>query len=98
MSTSAQRTRRRGAHLKLSRCILDSENLCWHHGAAVEEGQEEGGSLNQSRRRLTMLRSILFTLAAAVGLSAAAPALAQGTVKIAVLGPMAFVQGENHWA
>jgi branched-chain amino acid transport system substrate-binding protein len=45
-----------------------------------------------------MLRSILFTLAAAVGLSAAAPALAQGTVKIAVLGPMAFVQGENHWA
>jgi branched-chain amino acid transport system substrate-binding protein len=45
-----------------------------------------------------MLRSILFTLAAAVSLSGAAPALAQGTVKIAILGPMAFVQGENHWA
>ncbi len=45
-----------------------------------------------------MLRSILFALAGAVGLSAAAPALAQDTVKIAVLGPMAFVQGENHWA
>jgi branched-chain amino acid transport system substrate-binding protein len=32
-------------------------------------------------------------------LALAAPlALAQSTVKIAVLGPMAFVQGENHWA
>jgi len=36
---------------------------------------------------------------AAAGMLAAAPAaLAQGTIKIAVLGPMAFVQGENHWA
>jgi len=35
----------------------------------------------------------------AVALAAAAPsALAQGTIKIAILGPMAFVQGENHWA
>src|SRR6266581_2878886 len=25
-------------------------------------------------------------------------AAAQGTIKIAILGPMAFVQGENHWA
>jgi branched-chain amino acid transport system substrate-binding protein len=25
-------------------------------------------------------------------------AWAQGTIKIAILGPMAFVQGENHWA
>jgi branched-chain amino acid transport system substrate-binding protein len=42
-----------------------------------------------------MVRS--FLLAAA--LAAAAPlAQAQGTVKIAILGPMAFVQGENHWA
>ncbi len=32
-------------------------------------------------------------------LAFAAPiASAQGTVKIAILGPMAFVQGENHWA
>src|ERR1700704_5386633 len=23
---------------------------------------------------------------------------AQGTIKIAIVGPMAFVQGENHWA
>jgi branched-chain amino acid transport system substrate-binding protein len=29
---------------------------------------------------------------------AAPAALAQETIKIAVLGPMAFVQGENHWA
>jgi branched-chain amino acid transport system substrate-binding protein len=42
-----------------------------------------------------MVRSILFALV----LAAAAPlALAQGTIKIAILGPMAFVQGENHWA
>jgi branched-chain amino acid transport system substrate-binding protein len=42
-----------------------------------------------------MLRS--FLLAAA--LAAAAPlAQAQNTLKIAILGPMAFVQGENHWA
>src|SRR5258708_19307533 len=25
-------------------------------------------------------------------------AAAQGTIKIAILGPMSFVQGENHWA
>jgi branched-chain amino acid transport system substrate-binding protein len=32
-------------------------------------------------------------------LALAAPiASAQGTIKIAILGPMAFVQGENHWA
>jgi branched-chain amino acid transport system substrate-binding protein len=42
-----------------------------------------------------MLRSILLTTV----LAAAAPlAQAQGTIKIAILGPMAFVQGENHWA
>ncbi|MGQ0545585.1 MAG: ABC transporter substrate-binding protein [Betaproteobacteria bacterium] len=42
-----------------------------------------------------MLRSALLACA----LAAAAPlALAQGTIKIAILGPMAFVQGENHWA
>jgi branched-chain amino acid transport system substrate-binding protein len=41
-----------------------------------------------------MLRSLL--LAAAL---AAAPAVhAQGAIKIAILGPMSFVQGENHWA
>ncbi len=41
-----------------------------------------------------MLRSILMVAALAV----APLALGQGTVKIAILGPMAFVQGENHWA
>src|SRR5882724_5110341 len=35
----------------------------------------------------------------ACSLAFAAPlALAQGSIKIAILGPMAFVQGENHWA
>ena len=28
----------------------------------------------------------------------ASTAIAQGVIKIAILGPMAFVQGENHWA
>jgi len=38
-------------------------------------------------------------LIAAAGMLAAAPTtFAQGTIKIAVVGPMAFVQGENHWA
>ncbi len=41
-----------------------------------------------------MLRSILMVAALAV----APLAFGQGTVKIAILGPMAFVQGENHWA
>jgi branched-chain amino acid transport system substrate-binding protein len=41
-----------------------------------------------------MLRSLLVGLAAAL---AALGAQAQ-TIKIAILGPMAFVQGENHWA
>src|SRR3989440_5500004 len=41
-----------------------------------------------------MIRSAM--LFAALALSSAA--LAQGTLKIAILGPMAFVQGENHWA
>jgi branched-chain amino acid transport system substrate-binding protein len=36
---------------------------------------------------------------AAAGLFAAAPAaLAEDSIKIAVVGPMAFAQGENHWA
>lgn len=42
-----------------------------------------------------MLRSMAFAVAA---LLAAAPAVAQETIKIAVLGPMAFLQGEHHWA
>src|SRR5688500_19930631 len=42
-----------------------------------------------------MLRTALL----AGALAFAAPlALAQGTIKIAILGPMSFVQGENHWA
>ena len=41
-----------------------------------------------------MLRSFIVALAA---LAAAFGAQAQ-TIKIAILGPMAFVQGENHWA
>src|SRR5512139_3546661 len=33
-----------------------------------------------------------------IGAVAASTALGQDTIKIAVLGPMAFVQGEKHWA
>src|SRR5258708_14322800 len=40
-----------------------------------------------------MIRSAM--LFAALALSSAA--LAQGTIKIAILGPMSFVQGEHHW-
>jgi branched-chain amino acid transport system substrate-binding protein len=40
-----------------------------------------------------MLRAILFMAAFAAG----SIAQAQGTVKIAILGPMAFVQGQHHW-
>src|SRR5688572_7740071 len=42
-----------------------------------------------------MLRRAFLGLAV---LLAAPLAVAQNTVKIAILGPMAFVQGENHWA
>ena len=42
-----------------------------------------------------MLRA---TLTAVVFALASSLVNAQGTVKIAILGPMAFVQGENHWA
>ena len=41
-----------------------------------------------------MLRRLIFALAVAL---VAPAALAQGTIKIAVIGPMAYVQGENHW-
>src|SRR5512145_1304355 len=47
-----------------------------------------------SKRRRDMLRSFTTGLAAfAIALGAQAQ-----TIKIAILGPMAFVQGENHWA
>ncbi|UCE30874.1 MAG: ABC transporter substrate-binding protein, partial [Burkholderiales bacterium] len=45
-----------------------------------------------------MLRSHLFAVSAALAVLGAPAAWAQDTVKIAILGPMAFVQGENHWA
>jgi len=41
-----------------------------------------------------MMRRMIFALAAAL---VAPAAMAQGTIKIAVIGPMAYVQGENHW-
>ncbi len=41
-----------------------------------------------------MFRSLIFSIIFAAAVPAA---LAQGTVKIAILGPMAFVQGEHHW-
>ena len=43
-----------------------------------------------------MLRPILIAAAALLAISPAA--LAQETIKIAVIGPMAFAQGENAWA
>jgi len=39
-----------------------------------------------------------FVIAAAGMLASAPVALAQSSIKIAIVGPMAFVQGENHWA
>ena len=39
-----------------------------------------------------------FMIAAAGMLATAPAALAQDSIKIAVVGPMAFAQGENHWA
>src|SRR3954466_5899886 len=44
-----------------------------------------------------MIRSALFAAALAVLSTASSAAFAQGTIKIAILGPMAFVQGEHHW-
>jgi branched-chain amino acid transport system substrate-binding protein len=45
-----------------------------------------------------MLRSFIVGIAA-LGFAAVATSGAQAqTIKIAILGPMAFVQGENHWA
>ena len=41
---------------------------------------------------------MLRTLLLAAAMAAASVAQAQNTVKIAILGPMSFVQGENHWA
>jgi branched-chain amino acid transport system substrate-binding protein len=39
-----------------------------------------------------------FIVAAAAMLASAPAALAQDSIKIAIVGPMAFAQGENHWA
>src|SRR6185295_4963878 len=86
MSTSAQRTRRRGAHTKSALGILDGPGICWQHQTRTSSLMHRGGF---------MIRPAVL----AVLLALAAPlALAQGTIKIAILGPMAFVQGENHWA
>jgi len=41
-----------------------------------------------------MLRKLIVALGAMLAVPLA---LAQGTIKIAVIGPMAYVQGENHW-
>src|SRR3954469_19540358 len=40
-----------------------------------------------------MIRSAML----GVALLASSAALAQNTIKVAVMGPMAFVQGEHHW-
>src|SRR6266480_939665 len=78
MSTSAQRTRSRGAQTKSALgiggncCLRDNRLKC-----------KRGGG--------PMLRSALLAVPLALAASVAA---AQGTVKIAILGPMAFVQVE----
>ncbi len=44
-----------------------------------------------------MRRKLLLTAASAVGIALCSSVWAQN-IKFAILGPMAFVQGENHWA
>src|SRR5882762_6081295 len=82
MSTSAQRTRSRGAQTKSALGI--GEN-CYLRDNRLK--CKRGGD--------PMLRPALLAVTLAL---AASVATAQGTLKIAILGPMAFVQGENHWA
>src|SRR5437660_7164472 len=82
MSTSGRRTRSRGAQTKSALGI--GGNCCLRDNRLK---CKRGGGL--------MLRSALLAVPLALAASAAT---AQGTVKIAILGPMAFVQGENHWA
>ena len=48
--------------------------------------------------RSFLIRATLAALAPLAAVLSAPGALAQGTIKIAILGPMAFMQGENHWA
>src|SRR2546423_9272584 len=66
-------------------------------GLDGERGRcQDDGSLISSYPGDPMLRSIII---AAAGMLAVAPAaLAQDSIKIAVVGPMAFAQGENAWA
>src|SRR5882762_10831915 len=45
-----------------------------------------------------MFRTVFPAAVLASALAFSSLALAQNTIKIAILGPMAFVQGENHWA
>jgi len=45
-----------------------------------------------------MLRSFIVGLAAFALAGIFGSAAHAQTIKIAILGPMAFVQGENHWA
>src|SRR5438093_12560767 len=82
MSTSAQRTRSRGAQTKSALGI--GEN-CYLRDNRLK--CKRGGD--------PMLRSALLAVTLALAASVAA---AQGTVKIAILGPMALVQVEDHWA
>src|SRR3982751_6453813 len=56
------------------------------------------GRSQRSRTAYTGGRMLRFIAVAAAAALAAPSAWAQDTVKIAILGPMAFAQGENHWA
>jgi branched-chain amino acid transport system substrate-binding protein len=50
-------------------------------------------------RRLGLGRTVVAVVLVGLGLAAVTlPAAAQPPIKIGIVGPMAFVQGENHWA
>src|SRR5262249_3397984 len=89
-----------GSHIRTTRAMpsnFDGRNGLIE-GLDLAPGRCQDAALAEPipTRRDPMTRQLII---AAAGMLAAAPAaLAQGTIKIAVLGPMAFVQGENHWA
>src|SRR5258706_5634762 len=88
MSTSAQRTRSGCAQLKSSRGISRRSLNLLARSIVTQPG---GGPMFRS-----ILTSALSSALLALALGASG-ALAQGTIKIAILGPMAFVQGDHHW-
>jgi len=80
---------------------MDSQRRKWQHSGTnpkqAARARFAPATLVPHVKEVVMSRKLLLTAVAALGLAFNSGAWSQN-IKIAILGPMAFVQGENHWA